>query len=96
MTKIHIRWKSCNDKRHSQKLNIWVGLIERRVIGSFIIHGHLTSNLISTYGDIPALIQIFSNAANFRLLRRDVYFQQDGVLPHVRDYLNEIFPERRR
>lgn len=81
--------------QYPQKLNVWAGIVGTHIIGPFFIDGTLTAEKywIMLRDDIvPGIRNIFN--LNFDT----VWFQQDGAPPHfgleVRNFLNEIFPER--
>jgi len=76
-------------------VNVWCGVHGSKLIGSFVFDNNLTGNayviflrneLLSLLEGIPLMI------------RSQMYFQPNGsprhYIRHVRDYLNESFPNR--
>lgn len=84
--------------QYPKKLNVWAGILGKRLIGPFFIDGNLNGDL---YLDmlvnliVPAMRQV---AAAQNMNWNDVYFQQDGAPAHfkrnVTAYLNRTFPGR--
>lgn len=80
-----------NKTQKTDKVNVWVGIVGGNTIGPFFflenVSGDSYMRMLQTKV-VPALIEV-----GFPL-----YFQQDGAPPHwttqVRQYLNDIFPER--
>jgi len=77
-------------------VNLFCGVLGNMVIGPFVFDNNLTGNAYEVFlrNELPNLLK------NIPLkIRRQMYFQLDGVPPHytrhVRDYLNECFPNRR-
>lgn len=90
------RWMSdTRSTQYPQKLNVWAGIINNRIVGPFFIDGNLTA---VKYEDmlrnriIPAIQAIVGDDFH------QTWFQQDGAAPHygrdVRAYLNTVFPAR--
>jgi len=78
-----------------QKLNVWADFYDNQVVGPFFINENLNSETylqLLTDLIVPSIQEIVGD--NFD----DVWFQQDGALPHygriVRNYLNDTFPNR--
>ena len=73
-------------------VNVWCGVLGNKLIGPFVFDNNLTGNTYEAFlrnallEDIPLMI------------RSQMYFQLDGApthyTRHVRDYLNESFPNR--
>lgn len=93
---INPRWMSdTRNTQYPQKLNVWAGVINNRIVGPFFIEGNLTA---VKYEDmlrneiVPAIQAIVGDNFN------QTFFQQDGAPPHygrgVRAYLNGVFPGR--
>lgn len=84
-----------------QKVNVWVGIVGTSIVGPFFIEGTLNSvnylDLLQNY-IIPNLTALYPNGENPNIPADSIWFQQDGAPPHysriVRDYLNNIFPNR--
>ncbi|XP_025267674.1 uncharacterized protein LOC112639065 [Camponotus floridanus] len=80
--------------QHPEKLNVWTGLLAERVIGPFFIDGNLTAEKYRTMLErdiVPAIQRVGDNF-------NEIWFQQDGAPAHygrgVREYLNEVFPNK--
>ena len=79
-------------RRDSPKVNVWCGIMYNRIIGPFFFHG--ASITADVYLDLlteyvaPQLVEF----------QPTIIFQQDGAPPywglHVREFLNETFPNR--
>jgi len=86
-------WIEETRTQYSQKLNVWVSILNNAFIGPFFIEGNLTA---AKYEDllrheiIPAIQAIVGD--NFE----NTWFQQDGciALRKERHYLSTVFPER--
>ena len=94
-------WMMEHRTQHPQKLNVWAGIIGNHIIGPFFLRENLTANSylhLLRNRIIPNLITLYHDQYNYRTLRNDIWFQQDGAPPHfgihVRNYLNETFPGR--
>ena len=84
-----------------QKVNVWAGIINNRILGPYFFEGNLTA---ARYLDflrfelVPALAVMFPNEADPDIPTETLWFQQDGAPPHfginVREYLDEIFAGR--
>ncbi|XP_050307511.1 uncharacterized protein LOC126744196 [Anthonomus grandis grandis] len=95
-------WASENPHRfleshtqHPQKLNVWAGILNDRIVKAFFIERNLTGKKYLTMlrnEIVPVINEIAGD--NFNI----TYFQQDGAAPHyainVRNYLDETFPGR--
>mgnify|MGYP005980966497 CR=1 FL=1 len=69
----------------AQKINVFVGIINRRFIGPYFFHGNLTANRCLDYlrtTVLPDLIATFPDPDNPQNLDRRIWFQQDGAPPH--------------
>jgi len=76
-------------------VNVWCGVLGNRLIGPFVIGNNLTGNVyeVFVWNELPVLLE------DIPLMRgSQMYFQHDEAPPHytrhVRDYLNESFPNR--
>jgi len=74
-------------------VNVWWGVLGNKFIGPFVFDNNLTGNAYEIFlrNELPGFLR------DFPLMRRSqIYFQHDGAPPHytrhVRDYLNEFFP----
>lgn len=87
--------------QHPQKVNVWAGIINNRILGPFFFEENLTAERyldFLTFDLVPALAQIFPHAMDPDIPNERLWFQQDGAPPHfginVRRYLDEMFPHR--
>lgn len=91
----NLRLYNATRTQHPQSINVWAGIIDRRIVGPFFIDGALNAvkyRQLLQERIIPALRQ-FENETG-----RQVWFQQDGAPPHyaltVREILNNQFGHR--
>jgi len=76
-------------------VNIWWGLLGKKLIGPFVFDNNLTGNTYEVFlrNELPGLLEDIP-----LMIRSQMYFQHDGASPHytwrVREYLNESFPNR--
>lgn len=84
-----------------QKVNVWAGIIGRRILGPYFFDATLNGNLYLQFLQeelVPALAVLFPNEEDPDLPSDNIWFQQDGAPPHyaanVRRYLEEVFPGR--
>jgi len=76
-------------------VNVWCGVLGNKLIETFVFDNNLTGNVNEVYlrNELPGLLEDIP-----LLIRSHMYFQHDGAPPHctrhVRDYLNEFFPNR--
>lgn len=88
------RWVEEAHTQYPEKLNVWAGIFNNRVIGPFFIDGSLTGQkyLDLLQNDIIPAIMINGQVP------LNVWFQQDGAPPHydrnVRNFLNLTFTNR--
>lgn len=94
-------WMEESHTQYPQKLNVWAGIIRGRIIGPFFLRENLNSNRylqLLREQIVPALNHLFPNQTNRERPSDEIWYQQDGAPPHygvdVRQYLNEIFPQR--
>jgi hypothetical protein len=87
--------------QYPQKVNVWAGIIDDRIIGPFFFEENLTGERYLTFLRnqlIPVLANMYPNANNANLPSDNIWFQQDGAPPHyareVRQFLNNCFPRR--
>lgn len=88
-------WMRESKTQYPQKINVWAGILNNRLIGPFFIEGNLNAvkyeNMLQNE-ILPAIREIAGD--NFE----NIWFQQDGAAPHfglnVREYLNTVFPNR--
>lgn len=88
-------WMRKIHTQYPQKLNVWAGILCNKIVGPFFIDGNLNAQKyldLLNNSIIPAIRNIVQGAFD------NVWFQQDGAQPHyaliVRDFLNNIFPEK--
>jgi len=76
-------------------VNVWCGVLGNKLIGPLVFDNNLTGNTYETLlrNELPGLLEDIP-----LMIRSQIYFQHDGAPPHytrhVRDYLNESFPNR--
>lgn len=95
------RWMMEYRTQRPQKLNVWCGIVDGRILGPYFFDATLTG---ATYLDflrddlIPALTALYPDPEEPDLPRNDLFFQQDGAPPHyaaaVRTYLDQVFANR--
>lgn len=87
-------WVQEAHTQHSQKLNVWAGIYNNRIIGPFFLEGNLNGNMYLELLDAQIIPALEENGQ----LPNNIWFQQDGAPPHyariVRDRLNRTFPNR--
>ena len=88
-------WVREDKSQYPQKLNVWAGILNNRVIGPFFIDGNLNAENYEAMlrnQIVPAIQEIVGE--NFE----NTWLQQDGAAPHygrdVRNYLDEVFINR--
>lgn len=94
-------WYQETHTQNPQKLNVWIGFARDRILGPYFFDGNLNSAMyldFLRFELIPSLAVLYPNEEDPDIPDRNVWFQQDGAPPHysaaVRNYLNEIFPNR--
>ena len=90
------QWMSdTRSTQYPEKLNVWAGIINNRIVGPFFIDG--TLNAVK-YEDMLRNKIISAIEAIVGDDFHETWFQQDGAAPHygrdVRAYLNAKFPEK--
>lgn len=87
--------------QNPQKLNVWCGIVDGRVIGPYFFEETLNGAIYLDFLQndlIPALITLFPDLEEPDIHQRDLFFQQDGAPPHyalpVLAYLDKVFPNR--
>lgn len=87
-------WIRADKSQYPQKLNVWAGILNNRIIGPFFIDGNLNAvkyEAMLRDQIVPAIREIAGD--DFE----NVWFQQDGAAPHyardVRAYLDEVFTD---
>jgi len=72
-------WKRDNHTQYPQKVNVWAGIFNDRLVGPFFIEGNLTAHVYQVMlreQIAPATRDIVGGNMN------EIYFQQDGAPPH--------------
>lgn len=94
-------WILENNTQYRQKVNVWMGIINDRMLGPYFFQQTLTAERyldFLTFELIPSLAVIFPNDHDPDIPGQQIWLQQDGAPPHyaraVREYLNTIFPNR--
>lgn len=84
--------------QYPKKLNVWAGILGRRLIGPFFIEGNLNGELYLDMLQNLIVPAMRTAAAAQNMVWEDVVFQQDGAPAHfkreVKDFLNATFPNR--
>ena len=76
-------------------MNVWCGEPGNKLIGPFVFDNNLTGNAYEVFlqNELPGLLEDIPLT-----IWSQMYFQHDGApqnyTRHVRDYLNESFPNR--
>jgi hypothetical protein len=76
-------------------VNVWCSLLGNKLTGPFVFDNNLTGNIYEVFlrNELPGLLEDIP-----LMIRSQMYFQHDGAAPHytrhVREYLNESFPNR--
>src|SRR5215510_7817357 len=76
-------------------VNVWCSVLGNKLIGPSVFDNNLTGNTYEAFlrNELPGLLKEIPLT-----IRSQMYFQHDGAPPHytrhVRDYLNESFPNR--
>lgn len=88
-------WRSDGHTQFKKKVNVWAGILNGRAVGPFFIENNLNANVYEVMlreQIVPSIREIAGDNMD------EIYFQHDGAPPHygvnVRQYLNEIFPDR--
>lgn len=93
-------WAQVAHTQHPEKVNVWAGIFQDQIVGPYFFDENLTGQMYLDFLQvelIPALAQRYpGDEPDTPALT--MWFQQDGAPPHyalaVRQYLNEIFPNR--
>lgn len=87
-------WMQEYRTQYPEKVNVWAGIIDSRIIGPYFFEETLTGPRYLEFLQnflLPELNRLFPN-------RNDLWLQQDGAPPHyavlVRNYLDNVFPNR--
>lgn len=94
-------WSIEHRTQFPQKINVWAGIVDNRILGPYFFEDNLTGNVYLDFLRdelIPALAVLFPHDDDPDLPHDNLWYQQDGAPPHyaanVRAYLNDIFPGR--
>jgi hypothetical protein len=87
--------------QYPQKVNVWAGIIDDRILGPFFFANNLTGDRYLRFLQLklmPALAALFPNANNPDLPNNTIWLQKDGAPPHyginVRRYVDQVLPGR--
>ncbi|KAJ8932570.1 hypothetical protein NQ318_007619 [Aromia moschata] len=78
-------WMVKANTQYSEKVNVWDGIINSQIIGPYFFDGTLTG---ARYLDflqnvlVPELRMLFPDDDNPNEIDRNIWFQQDGAIPH--------------
>ena len=76
-------------------MNVWCAVLGNKLIGPFVFDNYLTGDAYQVFlrNELPGMLEDIP-----LMIRNQMYFQHDVAPPHytrhVRDYLNESFPNR--
>ena len=76
-------------------MNLWCGLLCNKLIIPCVFDNNLTGNTYEVFlrNGLPGLLEDI-----LLMIRSQIYFKHDGAPPHytwhMREYLNESFPNR--
>lgn len=94
-------WKMEAHTQYPEKVNVWAAIVGDRILGPYFIDGSLTGvKYLELLRDhlVPALGELYPNPDDPDVPNNALWYQQDGAPAHytlaVREYLNDIFPER--
>lgn len=100
-SRVNPHWMVEAHTQHPQKVNVWAGIVDNRIVGPFFFEGTLTGERYLEFLQndlVPALVVIFPNDNDPDLPDNTIWFQQDGAPLHyarlVRDFLDNCFPRR--
>lgn len=92
---INPHWMRADHTQHPEKVNVWAGIFNGRVLGPFFIEGNLNAAMYENMlrdQIIPAIRNLTGGNLD------EIYFQQDGAPAHygihVRRYLDATFHDR--
>lgn len=87
--------------QHPQKVNVWAGIVDNRIIGPFFFEETLTGHRYLEFLRnelMPVLAQIFPHENDPDQVHDDIWLQHDGAPAHfarpVREFLDNCFPGR--
>ena len=94
-------WFRESHSQYNEKVNVWAGIINNRVIGPYFFEGSLTGERYHDFLEndlIPALATLYPDENMPDMPNQALWFQQDGAPPHyaasVRRFLDDVFPNR--
>lgn len=94
-------WTMEANTQFPQKLNVWSGIVNNRILGPFFIDGSLTgAKYLEMLRDhlVPSLAALYPDANDPDVPHNLLWYQQDGAPAHydnlVRNYLDQVFPNR--
>jgi hypothetical protein len=71
--------------QYPQKVNVWTGIIDDRILGSFFFANNLIGDRYLQFLQLelmPEVAALFPNANNPDLPNNTIGLQQDGAPPH--------------
>lgn len=85
--------------QYLQKVNVWLGILDNRILGSFFIEGTLTSGKYLEFleyecrasASTRALAVLHSSDQDLDILSNDLWYQQHRLITH--DYLDRVFTD---
>lgn len=85
--------------QYPQKVNVWAGIVDNRILGPFFFDGTLNGEQYLEFLEfelIPALAVLYPNPDEPDIPNNSLWYQQDGAPVHytrsVREYLDTVFP----
>lgn len=94
-------WVAEGHTQYQQKLNVWAGILDNRILGPIFFEDNLTGErYLEFLRDelMPALTDLFPNENDPDIPDDNIWYQQDGAPPHfarpVRNFLDQHFPGR--
>lgn len=94
-------WIEESHTQHHQKVNVWAGIIDNRVVGPCFFDETLTGERYLDFLQfdlVPALAVLFPNDVEPDLPHPRILYQHDGAPPHyahqVCNFLHQTFPNR--
>lgn len=94
-------WFIESHTQYPEKVNVWAAIVRDRILGPYFIEGTLTAEKYLNFlrdDLLPALATLYPNHNDPDIPDDTLWYQQDGAPPHysiiVRNYLNNIFPNR--
>jgi hypothetical protein len=84
--------------QYLQKVNVWAGIIDGRILGPFFFANNLTRDRYLQFLQLELMLALFPTANNPDLPNNTIWLQQDGAPPYyainVRHYLDQVLSGR--